>query len=226
LSFNVNSNLRRHLKLHEKWGTTLRGSKKAEAELLCPEAGCGKVFKYPSLLQTHIDNVHDRLKISEAFCTEAGCGERFSSTAELRAHSKVAHCYVVCESCGVSVLKTSFKAHARTHDEEQEVLRCPHPGCQRSYNKQSNLNVHIRAVHSKLKPYGCSHAGCEKRFAYKCTRDNHEQSSAHATPVLEEGDFETEDLAFRLNWQGNRKRRRLEHVYDLLPRKWRSQLLE
>lgn len=35
-----------------------------------------------------------------------------------------------------------------------------------------------------LKPYACSHAGCEMRFAYKAVRDKHEQCSMHAEPVL------------------------------------------
>ena len=58
-TFNVKSNLERHLRVHEKWGAdVLRGSKRVEACLTCPEHGCGKSFKYPSLLKTHLENVH------------------------------------------------------------------------------------------------------------------------------------------------------------------------
>lgn len=35
-----------------------------------------------------------------------------------------------------------------------------------------------------LKPYACTYAGCEMRFAYKAVRDKHEQCSRHVKPVL------------------------------------------
>lgn len=126
---------------------------------------------------------------------EPGCGEIFGSPCQLRMHTKVAHCFVFCETCGVFMAKKSFVAHVQKHEGEQVLMRCPHPGCLHSYNKKSNLDVHIRAVHMSLKPYACTYAGCEMRFAYKAVRDKHEQCSRHVKPVLE-GDFEAEDLKF------------------------------
>ncbi|KAG0620709.1 hypothetical protein M758_4G237300 [Ceratodon purpureus] len=226
LTFNVNSNLQRHLRLHEKWGSNLlRGSKRSEACLTCPEPGCGKSFKYPSLLQTHTVNVHEALSVTQAICMEHGCGEIFSSPQLLKIHTKAAHSFVFCGTCGVSMLKRNLVAHARKHEEGQELIRCPHPGCLHSYSKKSNLDTHIRAIHMDLKPYACSHAGCEMRFAYRAVRDKHELCSVHVKLDLE-GDFETEDSEFRLTSRGGRKRLMLEHVDDLLPRKYRSHPLE
>lgn len=156
---------------------------------------------------------------------EPGCGEMFDNPQLLRVHTKAAHSFVICETCGVSMLKKNLVAHARKHEGEQELMRCPHPGCLHSYSKKSNLDTHIRAIHMNLKPYACSHSGCETRFAYSAVRNKHELCSAHVKPVLD-GDFETEDSKFRLKSRGGRKRPRLNHVDDLLPRKYRSQLLE
>lgn len=35
-----------------------------------------------------------------------------------------------------------------------------------------------------LKPFDCSHAGCEMRFAYRAVRDKHELCSLHVKPIL------------------------------------------
>uniref|UniRef100_A0A7I4A9V9 C2H2-type domain-containing protein n=1 Tax=Physcomitrium patens TaxID=3218 RepID=A0A7I4A9V9_PHYPA len=224
LSFNVNANLQRHLRLHKKWDSNvLRGTKVEDnARLTCSEPGCGKVFKYPSLLQTHIESVHDSSPVTQGICVEPGCGEIFDSLSQLKAHIKVAHCYVVCETCGVSMLKNKLKSHTQTHEGVQTLIRCPHPGCVHSYTKKSNLDTHIRVIHQNVKPYDCSHAGCEMRFAYKVVRDKHEKSGVHAQPELG-GNFEAEDLEFSLKSRGGRKRLRLNQVDDLLPRKHVSQ---
>ena len=60
VSFTMTSNLQRHVGLHEKWDSELLSGQKegASDSLKCPEPCCGKKFKYPSLLQTHMENVH------------------------------------------------------------------------------------------------------------------------------------------------------------------------
>nr|PNR47093.1 hypothetical protein PHYPA_014213 [Physcomitrium patens] len=60
-------------------------------------------------------------------CLEPSYGEIFNSFSQLKAHIKVAHYYVACETCGVSMLKNKLKSHIQTHKRVQTLVRCLHP---------------------------------------------------------------------------------------------------
>ena len=79
--------------------------------------------------------IAESLSVTEAVCMEPGCGESFGNRELLKIHTKAAHSFVFCETCGVSMLKKNLAAHSRKHEGGLELMRCPHPGCLHSYNK-------------------------------------------------------------------------------------------
>ncbi|KAH8968480.1 hypothetical protein BDL97_03G129800 [Sphagnum fallax] len=188
--------------------------------LACPEPGCGKAFRFPSCLQTHQEHVHGKMSAEDmtTVCLEPGCGETFQGVTELRLHKKASHSSVVCDICGMSMMRTSLKQHLVTHEDETRLFPCSFPGCLHSYTTKSNLNQHVTAVHKELKPYICSHVDCGRQFAYRAVRDRHEMSGLH---FPSQGDFELEDAKFRGMQRGGRKRLFLHSVEDLLRQKKR-----
>lgn len=85
---------------------------------------------------------------------EPGCGEILDNPQLLRTHTKAAHSFAFCETCGVSMLKKNLVSHARKHG-EQELMRCPHPGCLHSYSKVGHVQVlHLDFSFSRVLPLG------------------------------------------------------------------------
>lgn len=66
-------------------------------------------------------------------CLEPGCGETFQGVTELRLHKKASHSSVVCDICGMSMMRTSLKQHLVTHEDETRLFPCSFPGCLHSY---------------------------------------------------------------------------------------------
>lgn len=182
------------------------GCEEGKKQHTCSEVGCGKTFKYASKLRKHEDS-HVKLDYVEVICGLPGCLQKFSNSDCLRAHMQSCHQYVVCEICGVQQLKKNLKRHQRTHDEGCDTskrIKCSFQGCQYTFSKQSNLNKHIKAMHQELRQFGCRISGCDKKFAYKHVRDNHEKSGAHVQVL---GDFVEADEQWRSRPRGGRKRK-------------------
>ncbi|KAG8372207.1 hypothetical protein BUALT_Bualt12G0042500 [Buddleja alternifolia] len=200
--FAFQGNMTRHVKeLHEESGPA---NVEHPKEYVCPERGCGKVFKYLSKLRKHEDS-HVKLDTVEVFCSEPGCMKYFTNEQCLKEHINSCHQYIVCDKCGSEQLKKNFKRHLSMHEAEVllERINCTFEGCLHTFATKSNLNQHIRAVHLGLKPFTCSFIGCHMKFAFKHVRDNHEKSGCHVYTV---GNFEESDDQFRSRPRGGRKR--------------------
>ncbi|KAJ4827665.1 hypothetical protein Tsubulata_017675 [Turnera subulata] len=197
-------NVMRHVsELHsEKCPNHMEGQR----QHVCPEPGCGKMFKYPSKLQKHEDS-HVKLDFVETICLEPGCMKFFSNDQWLKAHIRSCHRYISCEICGTKQLKKNIKRHLQTHKKggySAERIKCHFKDCLHTFSTKTNLNQHVKAAHLELKPFACWFPGCGKRFSYKHVKDNHEKSWCH---VYTPGDFEESDEQFRSNPRGGRKRK-------------------
>ncbi|KAL0453285.1 UNVERIFIED_CONTAM: Transcription factor IIIA [Sesamum latifolium] len=202
-SHSLEGNMKRHIKeLHQESSST---NVEPPKEYICPELGCGKVFKYLSKLRKHEDS-HVKLDTAEAFCSEPGCMKYFTNKQSLKEHLCSCHQYIVCDKCGSKQLKKNFKRHLSMHEAavSMERIKCSFNGCLHTFATESNLNQHMRAVHLGLKPYACSIPGCHMKFAFKHVRDKHEKSGCH---VYTPGNFEESDEQFRSRHRGGRKRK-------------------
>lgn len=204
IEFSLQGNMKRHvLEIHDGGSTST--CDKTSKDFVCPEIGCGKVFKFASKLQKHQDS-HVKLESVEVVCLEPGCMQHFTNVQCLQEHVKSSHQYVTCEICGTKQLKKNIKRHLRTHEagSSSETFQCEFKGCSFTFSKKRNLDKHIKAVHFKEKPFVCGFSNCGMRFAYKHVRDNHEKTAKH---VFTLGDFEEADEEFRSRPRGGMKRK-------------------
>ncbi|KAL2316725.1 hypothetical protein Fmac_030601 [Flemingia macrophylla] len=217
IEFSLQSNMKRHVEeIHDDSSTS--PVDKSPKQFLCPEMGCGKVFRYASRLQKHQDShavghnfketIYSAVKLESVHvvCLEPGCMKHFTNVQCLRAHVKSSHQYMTCEICGTKQLKKNIKRHLRSHEtsSSSETFQCEFKGCGCTFSTKSNLDKHKKAVHFKEKPFVCGFADCGMRFAYKHVRDNHEKTAKH---VFILGDFQEGDDDFRSRPRGGRKRK-------------------
>lgn len=203
--FSLQSNLKRHVEEMHDESSTPPCSGENQKQFVCPEIGCGKVFRYASQLQKHEDS-HVRLETIEVVCLEPGCMKFFTNSECLKAHVKSCHQYVNCDTCGTKQLKKNMKRHLRTHEasSSSEAFKCEFEGCDSTFSTKSNLHKHEKAVHFQVKPFVCGFPNCGMRFAYKHVRDNHEKTAKHLFAL---GDFEEADEEFRSRPRGGVKRK-------------------
>ncbi|KAK7401363.1 hypothetical protein VNO78_12784 [Psophocarpus tetragonolobus] len=202
--FSLQSNMKRHVEeIHDESSTSTND--KSHKQHVCPEIGCGKVFRFTSQLKKHEDS-HVKLESIDVVCLEPGCMKRFTNVQCLQAHVKSFHQYMTCDICGSKQLKKNIKRHLRSHEPgtSSETFPCSFNGCSCTFSRKSNLDKHKKAVHLMEKPFLCGFPDCGMRFAYKHVRDNHEKTAKH---VFTLGDFEKADEEFRSRPRGGRKRK-------------------
>ncbi|XP_044743907.1 zinc finger protein 391-like [Chrysoperla carnea] len=103
-------------------------------------------------------------------CTE--CGKLFEKPLYLQRHSK-AHKpkdLFTCTTCNKQYQKIeALKYHEAKHTEERVLVYCEQ--CGQSFTTKSNLECHMKTVHSQERPYRCEQ--CPKRFKNMKTLNDH-----------------------------------------------------
>ncbi|PIA63227.1 hypothetical protein AQUCO_00200921v1 [Aquilegia coerulea] len=137
--FAYQGNMRRHvLEFHDETDY----DNESQKQHVCPEVGCGKVFKYASRLRHHEES-HVKPDSIEAICCEPGCMKSFSNAECLKAHLLSCHQYIECEVCGTQQLRKNIKRHMHIHEGgcALERIKCSYKGCLHTFTKVSFIFV-------------------------------------------------------------------------------------
>ncbi|KAL4942156.1 hypothetical protein BDV06DRAFT_192811 [Aspergillus oleicola] len=168
---------------------------------------CTMAFESAGHLRAHESRVHTEKRFSCAECTQRAQEAKeqdpsnlsmpppatFPTYSLLQAHIRTAHppqcpnCAVTC-STARELRRHLEVAHGNVSLEERRVFPCTVPGCNRSFTKIGNLNVHIRTVHDGEKRFVCGETdlsaskrvvgwspsdGCGKRYGSKLALEEH-----------------------------------------------------
>jgi len=105
----------------------------------CPHEGCDKSYTSSAGLKRHQDKAHslsDSDDFDESFkCSEGDCDKVYKSASALKKHVKSVH--------------------------ERKTYKCAE--CSKVFYKNQQLRIHEHE-HTGIKPFPCTHEGCEKRF--------------------------------------------------------------
>jgi len=75
--------------------------------------------------------------------------------------------------CGMTFRhKWIYERHMSSHS-SFKFFKCQEVGCNKSYKSKENLNLHIKNIHEKVKPYQCSY--CELKFSHRNGKTYHER---------------------------------------------------
>ncbi|KAL2329616.1 hypothetical protein Fmac_017197 [Flemingia macrophylla] len=84
--------MKRHVEeIHDDNSTSM--VEKSPKQFVCPEIGCGKVFRHVSHLHKHEDS-HVKLESLDVVCLEPGCMKYFTNVQCLQAHVMSSHQYM------------------------------------------------------------------------------------------------------------------------------------
>ena len=100
--------------------------------------------------------------VDQVVCMEPRCGEVFVDVSQLQAHRKLSHCHVICEVCGLSMLRRQLKMHILLHT--GGAPRIQFLEFQFGHTHQSN-SYGVKALQV---PH------CTMRTPYNVVRDKHE----------------------------------------------------
>jgi len=124
--------------------------------------------KFPKDLRRHIEKVHEGKKYQCTICQEDFTSEFRLSSHKIKTHLDLEHQKEVihkCSKCEATYLHKSTLARHFLEQHQRESLQiqiCPH--CAKTFNNSSQLNVHVRGVHEKVRQE-CK--VCNKTFSTK-----------------------------------------------------------
>ena len=134
-----------------------QSSSKRERENVCCEL-CGKHFKFLSLLNSHINNVHEKDQ------TCYSCEKTFSKKY-FQEHIKIYHKKereMMCEICSkLFSQRKHLKTHIKVVHKKERDYVCQE--CGRPFGRADKLKEHVRIVHEGVKDHKCKY--CGKKFA-------------------------------------------------------------
>ena len=167
--FSTKLKLKKHVTSEHPKPKKFKG-KKFISELQCEH--CPAEFASVDLKREHEEKVHDPISKACGYCNE-----EFKTYNKLAIHICNCHCLkndsgkLVCIICSNIQRKgmTQMKYHILgVH------LNCPSQICKicnKTFEREVNLNEHIRTIHQGENPYQCDQ--CEKAFKSSCALKNH-----------------------------------------------------
>lgn len=199
-TFRKHATLQRHIDMEHYGVKPFRCGMVDEERGLPCECGYDTAMK----LRAHETKMHGFKRYWCSYCIDAGeeqnkdlttASAAFSIYADLQIHIKAEHparcedCQLVCSSAA------DLEKHIATHHTriavaiaDRKQYPCLVPTCGKIFTKQSNLNTHVRTVHSDARPFVCGKFdvanaadlsvwdgddACGQAFAHKSALENH-----------------------------------------------------
>ena len=132
---------------------------------------CDKIFKFSSVLELHIDEVHEKKK--SYLCPK--CDYSCTTRGRLKSHYEQVHeqkCRFKCEKCEKAFYsKTQLDQHILTVHEKKRPYTCEI--CGKTYINVSQLNMHSRTVHEGIRNYVKYCHSCPYKTESKKDMDYH-----------------------------------------------------
>ncbi|CAG9811594.1 unnamed protein product [Chironomus riparius] len=126
---------------------------------------CQMQFTQRHHLRIHIKYTHLGKSF---FCSN--CNSKFNNQESFKAHMEIEKNQrnFVCKICAASfILKSGLTKHMKKHESDKHA--CEH--CGLKFATQAMLKNHLKAVHSKSKPFRCG--SCHETFEFKSHLQRH-----------------------------------------------------
>ena len=136
---------------------------------VCPCPFCGKAYKHPQILRSHIRHRCPNNKTSEKkACYKCG---KLCFIPNLQIHESKCGKHKECPVCKIKLAcGTSLKSHLLIHTDSFSH-QCA--TCGKCFSRRENLVNHL-SIHTGEKPFVC--ADCGRAFRMKCSLQGHEKS--------------------------------------------------
>ena len=137
-------------------------------EIICPEVGCGKLFKCTQNLRKHTKTVH--LNLRPFPCDWPGCESAFKTREAMTNHKSI-HSNERNFKCEFEGCHKSFKIrckltqHMKVHGlgPKNERFPCSWPACGQYCASEQALTEHLNR-HQNIRPFVCQFTGCDKSY--------------------------------------------------------------
>lgn len=145
------------------------GGRKSDVPLRCTKC------KYETLIYANFKShqlTHLKRELKKYPCKEEGCPETFNSIHEHNRHRVSKHKPFVCEICGFQAASSKNLVQHNQRHLNLSLYTCKY--CQKKFNVQNDLRLHIRQKHLAVYNFQCK--TCGKEFKRKDVFKSHELS--------------------------------------------------